>query len=161
MFMMHILCIRKRGTVSYLQYVYDLEISYQKERNCFIPTVCLYFRLCVSEKEKLYHTNSMFMLQILCIRKRETVSYLQYVYILDFVFIRKRETVSYQQYVYVLGFMYQKEGNCSIPTICLYSRLICIKKRENSSYSMFMNYFVYHVSALNIFQKDMNNCFPT
>ena len=31
--------------------------------------------------------------------------------------------MSYQQYVYVLGFMYQTEGNCIIPTVCLYSRL--------------------------------------
>ena len=40
MFMIQTLCIRKRETVSYLQYVYDLDFLYQKEGNCVIPTVC-------------------------------------------------------------------------------------------------------------------------
>ena len=75
MFMISILFIRKRETVSYLQYVYvldyvyqkdgtvsyyvyDLDFVYKKEGNCIIPTVCL----C-----------SIFFY----IRKRENVSYLQ------------------------------------------------------------------------------------
>jgi hypothetical protein len=43
------LCIRKRGTISYLTYVYDLDFVFQKERNCIIYTVWLWSRLCVSE----------------------------------------------------------------------------------------------------------------
>jgi hypothetical protein len=34
-------CIRKRETVSYLQYVYALDFVHQKEGNCIIPTICL------------------------------------------------------------------------------------------------------------------------
>ena len=98
MFMFQILCIRKRETVSYLQYVYVLDFVYQKEGNCIIRTICLCSRFCISERWKLYHTYIMFMIYTLCIRKRETVSYLQYVYDLDF--------------------LYQKEGNCVIPTVC-------------------------------------------
>jgi hypothetical protein len=61
MFMFSILRIRKRETVSYLQYVYVLDFVYQKEGNCVIPTVCLCSRFCVSERGKLCHTYSMFM----------------------------------------------------------------------------------------------------
>ena len=43
------MCIRKRGTISYLTYVYDLDFVFQKERNCIIHTVWLWSRLCVSE----------------------------------------------------------------------------------------------------------------
>ena len=84
--MIQILCIRKGETLSCLQYVYVLDCVYQKEGNCVMPTVCLCSRLCVSQRGKLYHIYSMFMIQILCIRKTETVSYLQYVYVLDFVY---------------------------------------------------------------------------
>ena len=108
MFIFQILWIRMRETVSYLQYVYILDFMHQKEGNCIIPTICLCSRFYVSEREKLYHTYNMFMILNLCIRMRETVSYLQYVYILDL--------------------MHQKEGNCIIPTICLYS-ILCVSKR--------------------------------
>ena len=117
MFMFYIVCIRKRETASYLQYIYVLDLVYQKERtasylqfiyvldfvyqkerDCIIPKICLCSILCVSDRGKLYHTYIMFMFQILCIRKGETVSYLQYAYVLDFV--------------------YQKEEKCIIPTSC-------------------------------------------
>jgi hypothetical protein len=80
MFMIYILCIRKRGTVSYLhcvyvvdfvyprggtvsylQYVYVLYVVLQKEGNCVMHTLCLWYRCCVSERGKLYHTYNMFM----------------------------------------------------------------------------------------------------
>jgi hypothetical protein len=80
MFMFYIVCIRKRETASYLQYIYVLDLVYQKERNCIIPTVylcprfvyqkerdciipkiCLCSILCVSDRGKLYHTYIMFM----------------------------------------------------------------------------------------------------
>ena len=121
MFMFYALCIKKRETLSYLQYAYDLDFVYQKEGdlsylqyvyaldfvyqkkgNCIIPTICLCPRFCVSERGKLDHANNMLMFQIFCIRKRETVSYLQYVYVLIFV--------------------YQQEESCIIPAICLCSR---------------------------------------
>ena len=123
------LCIRKRETVSYLQYVYDLDF--------------------------VYHTYNMFMSQISCIRKRDIVSYLQYVYVLDFVHqkegnciistvclcsrlcvsdrgklyhtcnmfmfqifcIRKRETVSYLQYVYVIVILPIHDNVSTVPTL--------------------------------------------
>ena len=115
----------------------------------------------VSERGKLCHTYSMFMIQILCIRKTETVLYLQYIYYLDFVnqkvsereklyyshnifmmqivCITKREAVSYLQYVDDLDFVYQKGGNCVMPTVCLCSRL-CVSERGKLylTYSMFM-----------------------
>jgi len=75
------LCIRKRETVSYLQYVNDLDVVYQKagkvsylvyvyvldfvhqkEGNCTIPTACLWSRLYVSERGKLYHTYNMLII---------------------------------------------------------------------------------------------------
>ena len=80
MFMIYILCIRKRGTVSYLHcvyavdfvypkggtvsylhYVYVLDFVLQKERNCVMHTIFLCYRFCVSERGKLYHTYNMFM----------------------------------------------------------------------------------------------------
>jgi len=126
--MIYILLIRKRETVSYLQYVYDLDCVYQKEENCFIPTLYLSFRFCVSERGKLYHPYSMFMIYILCIRKRGTVSYLQYVYELDFVH-QKEETVSYLQYVYNLDFVYKKMENYHSYSIFSIS-ILCIRKSE-------------------------------
>ena len=102
MFMIQTLCIKKRETVSYLQYDYDLDFLHQKEGNSVIPTICLCSRFFASERGELYHTYNMFMLYIQCIRKRETVSYLQYVYVLDF--------------------LHHKEGNCVIPTVCLCCR---------------------------------------
>jgi hypothetical protein len=71
-------CVSERGKLSYLQYVYVLDFVYQKEGNCIIPIICLCSRFCGSERRKL--------------------SYLQYVYDHDCV--------------------YRKEGNCIIPTIC-------------------------------------------
>jgi hypothetical protein len=119
MFIFYILCIRKRETVWYLHYVHDLDFLYQKELNCIIPTICLYSMFCVSERGKLYHAYSMFMIWILSIRKRETVWYLQYINDLDFV--------------------YQKELNCIIPTICLYC-IICVSERRKlyHTYIVFM-----------------------
>jgi len=80
MFMIYVLCIRKRGTVSYLhcvyvvdfvypkggtvsylQYAYVLDFVLQKEGNCVMHTICLLYRFCVSERGKLYHTYNMFM----------------------------------------------------------------------------------------------------
>jgi hypothetical protein len=58
----YMLCIRKKGTVSYLLYVPDLDFVHQKELNCIIPTIRLYSIFCVSERGKLSHTYSMFML---------------------------------------------------------------------------------------------------
>ena len=74
MFMIYIVCIRKRKTVSYLLYVYVLDYVYQKERKSIITTICSWSRICVSERGKLYHIYCNFMFYILCIRKRETVS---------------------------------------------------------------------------------------
>jgi len=102
-FMFKHLCIRKRETVSYIQYVYVLDFGYQKEGSCIIPTIYLCSRIRVSERGKLYDTYNIFMFKNMCIRKSETVSYLQYVYVLDFV--------------------YQKEGSCFMPTIYLCSRI--------------------------------------
>jgi hypothetical protein len=62
MFMFSILCIRKRETVSYLQYVYVLDFLYQKEGSCIIPTICLCSRFRVSERGKLYHTYYKFII---------------------------------------------------------------------------------------------------
>jgi hypothetical protein len=91
MFIFYMLCIRKKETVAYLQYVHVLDFVHQKDRNCMIPTVCSWPRFCVSERVKLYDTYNMFIFCILCIRKRETVSYLQYVYVLDFVYQKASE----------------------------------------------------------------------
>ena len=49
-------------TVSYLQYLQDLDFVYHKEGNCIIPTVCLFSRFCLSERVKLYHSYNKFML---------------------------------------------------------------------------------------------------
>ena len=53
--------------------------------------------------------------------------------------IRKRETVSYPQYVYDRDLAQQKEGNCIISTICLYS-IFCVSEREKlcHTYNIFM-----------------------
>jgi hypothetical protein len=48
------LCIRKRETVSHLQYVYVLDFVYQKEGKYFIPTVWAWSRLCISERHCFY-----------------------------------------------------------------------------------------------------------
>ena len=64
---------QKGETASYLQYVYVLDFGYQNEGNCVIHTVCLCSRLSVSERGKLYHTYNMFMVQIMCIEKWENV----------------------------------------------------------------------------------------
>ena len=154
MFMFQILCTRKRKTVSYLQYVYVLDCMYQKVGNCIIPTICLCFRFCVSKRWKLNHIQSMLMFQMLC--------------------IRMMETVSYQQYVYDLDFFYQKEGNCIIPTICLYTifcaseieklyhnynlfmiQILCIIKRETVSYQQ----YVYDLDF--VYQKEGNCIMPS
>jgi hypothetical protein len=55
--------------VSYLQYVFDLDFAYQKERSCIIQTVCLSSRFCVSEIGKLHHTCSMVSIWIMCVWK--------------------------------------------------------------------------------------------
>ena len=125
--------IRKRETVSYLQYVYDLDFVHQKEGNYIIPTICLCSRFYASKRGKLCHTYSMFMFQILCIRKKESVSYLQCVYDLN-LFIRKSETVSCLQYVFVIDFVYLKEGNSMISTVCLWSRF-CVSERGKLCYA--------------------------
>ena len=128
MFIFYILCIRKRETVPYLQYVHDLDFEYQKKGNCMIPTVCSWSRMCASERRKLYHTYSMFMFLILCIRKyqkegnriiptlclcsRFCVSergklYHTYIMFIFYILcIRKIETVSYLHYVHDLDFEY-------------------------------------------------------
>jgi hypothetical protein len=102
------LCISKRETVSYLQYVYVLDFVYEKVENCITHAVFLWSIHFESERGKLYQTYSMLMNYTFCSRKKETVSYLQYVYDLDCV---KR-----------------KEGNCIEPTVCLWSRL-CVSER--------------------------------
>jgi hypothetical protein len=132
------LCIRKRETVSCLQYVYVLDYVYQKEGNCIIPTVylcstvclsgrgnciiptiCLCFRLCVSEREK-------------------SVSYPLYVYVLDFVYWKERK-LSYLQYIYVLDYVYRKEANCIMTTICSLPRFCVSEKgRQYHTYNMIM-----------------------
>ena len=123
--MLYIFCSRKRETVSYLQYIYVLNVVYhkdvshmqylyyidilnKKEGNCIKPTVCLLSRLCLSERGKLYHAYNMFMFCILCLRNRETVSYTHHVY----------------------DIAYQKEGNCVIPTLCLCSRFFASERGE-------------------------------
>ena len=119
MFVCWILCIRKRKISSSLQYVYLLDFVYQKEGHFIIPTICLWSRLCVSEKGKLYHTYSMFMIEIVCIRKRKTVLCIDYVCDLESV--------------------YQKERKCIIPTSCLSSRS-CVSERRKlcHAYNMCM-----------------------
>ena len=133
MFIFYMLCIRKKETVSYLQYVHDLEFVYQKEGNYMIPTVCSWPRCCASERVKLYHTYNMFIFYILCIRKRETVPYLQYVHDLDFE--------------------YQKKGNCMIPTVCSWSRMCASERRKlYHTYSMFM----FLILCIRKYQKEGN-----
>jgi hypothetical protein len=53
--------------------------------------------------------------------------------------IRKSETVSHLQYVYDRDFVYQKEGNCVMPTVCLWSRF-CVSERGKlcHAYIIFM-----------------------
>jgi hypothetical protein len=58
----YIVCIRKRETASYLQFIYVLDFVYQKERDCIIPKICLCSILCAPDRGKLYHTYNMFML---------------------------------------------------------------------------------------------------
>ena len=126
---------------------------YWKEGQRIIPAACLFCRLCVSEREKLYHSKSMLMLYTLCIRKREIVSNLQYIYVLDFVYQKKEigmflinclctgktETASYLHYVYVLCFVHQKAVKCIMPTVCLCSRFCVLNGGQlHHSYSMFM-----------------------
>ena len=115
MFMFQILCIRKKKTVSYLLYVYELDIVYQKKGNCIILTACKYFRSCVSERRKLYQPYNMFMFQIVCIG---IASFPQYVKILDFVY-QKEGNCIITTFVYGLDFVYPKEGDCIIHTVCL------------------------------------------
>ena len=149
MFMFSMLCIRKRETVSYLQYAYVLDFVYQNERNCIIPTISLCSTLCVHGREKLYHTQ----FQILCIRKREIASYYN-MFMIYVLCTWKRETASCLQYVYVLDFVYMEEGNCVIPTTCLCTKF-WVSERGNQcyTYTMFMLYFVY--------QKEGNCIMPT
>ena len=68
-FMIQTFCIRKRKTVSYLEFVYVQDFVYEKEGHFIIPTICLSSRLCVSYRGKLYHTYSMLMIQPLSISK--------------------------------------------------------------------------------------------
>ena len=114
--------VRKRETVSNLQYIYDLDFLYQKEENCIIPTLCSWSRMCASERRKLYHIYSMFMFLILCIRKYQKEGN----WIIPTICLYSR-------------FVYQKELNCIIPTICLCS-IFCVSEREKlyHTYSMFM-----------------------
>ena len=135
--------------------------EYQKEGNCMIPTVCSWSRMCASERRKLYHTYSMFMLVIFCIRKhqkegnriiptlclcsrlcvleRGKLYHTYNMFILYILCMRKRETVSYLQYVHGLDFVYKKEENCVILTVCSWS-IFCVSEREKlyHTYSMFM-----------------------
>ena len=136
MFMFYILCIRKRETVSYLQYVHDLDFEYQIEGNCIIPTVCSWSRFCVSERGKLYHIYSMFMFLILCIRKYQKEGN----WIIPTICL-------YSRYVY------QKELNCIIPTICLCS-IFCVSERGKlyHTYSMFM----FLILCIRKYQKEGN-----
>jgi hypothetical protein len=61
MFMFYIVCIRKRETASYLQFMYVLDFVHKKQRDCIIPKICLCSILYVSDRGKLYHTYIMFM----------------------------------------------------------------------------------------------------
>ena len=82
MFMIQIVCIRKRRTVSCIQYDCDLDFVQQQEGNCIIPTV--YYDLCLVhliENTISYLQYIYCLFQALCFRQRETVSYLQYVMI--------------------------------------------------------------------------------
>ena len=147
---MYMLCIRKRETVSQIQYVYDLDCMYRKGGNCIILSVCLCSRFCVSERGKLHHTYNMFMFQILCTWKRETASCLPYVYVLDFVYMEERNCIM-PAICLCSRFVYQKEGNCIIPTVCLVSKL-CVPEIRN----------LYHSSMIGTFwqRKLKSNCFP-
>ena len=107
--MIQILCVRKRETVSYSQHVNILDLVYQKERNCVMPTICLCSRLCLSKRGKLHHTNSIFMFYSLSIRKGK-LHHTYYMFMFQIMCIRKREI-------------------CIIPTICLCSRF-CVLERE-------------------------------
>jgi hypothetical protein len=103
MFILYMLCIRKKETVSHLEYVHVLDFVHQKELNCMIPTICLYSVFCVSERGKLSHTYSMFMFLILCIKK------------------------------------HQKERNFIIHTVCSWSRFwVSERGKRYDTYSMFM-----------------------
>ena len=119
MFMIQILCIRKRETVSYLQCVHDLNFFIRKREPVSYLQYVYVLNFVLSERGKLHHTYNMFMFQIVCIRKRETVSCLEYVYDLDC--------------------LYQKRENCIMPTICLLVRF-CVSERGKPyhAYSMFM-----------------------
>ena len=152
MFMIEILCSRKRETVSCLHYFYVLDFVYQKEgnyhsndmfmfqtlcirkRETIIPTICLCSRHCVSERGKLSFKRYVYVLDI--VYQRETVSYLQCVYAIYWMY-QKEENLSRMQYVNVL--FYQKEGNCILPTSCLSSRFR-VSERGNlhHTYSMFL-----------------------
>ena len=138
--MFYMLCIRKRKTVSYLHYVHDLECVHRKDGNCIISTVCLCSIFCVSERGKLYHTYSMFMIQILCIRKRETVSYLQYVYVLDFVHKKVSErgklNHSYNMFIFQVCVSERVKLYHTYNMFMFY--ILCIRKRETVSYLQYV-----------------------
>jgi hypothetical protein len=99
MFIFWIMCIKKRETASYIQFVYDLDCVYQKEENCVMYTICLWSRFRVAARGKLYHTHSM-LWSIPCASDREN-RIIPTLYLVSFV-----------------GFVYQTEGNCIIPAVC-------------------------------------------
>jgi hypothetical protein len=95
-----IVCIRKRRTVSCMQYDSDLDCVYQKEENCVMYTIWLWSRFRVAARGKLYHTYSM-LWSIPCASDREN-RIIPTLYLVSFV-----------------GFVYQTEGNCIIPAVCM------------------------------------------
>ena len=127
MFMLWILCIWKSVTVSYQQYVYVLYVVYQKEENCVIHTICLWSRLCVSERGKQYHIHSMFMNYMLFILNRENVSFIQCAYDLGFVYQKQGNCVIHAVCFWSMLYVSEK-GNCIIPTLCLCSGF-CVSER--------------------------------
>ena len=137
MFMFQISCIRKRETVSYLQYVYDLYFVYQKEGNCIIPTLCLCCGFCVSERGNCVILTICYVLYFVlqkegncvmhtlclwyrfCVSERGKLYHTYNMIMFQILGIRKRGSISYLQYVLDLDIVYQKEGNCIIATTLL------------------------------------------
>ena len=144
---------------------------YQKERNCIIPTVCLW--------GKPYHTYKMFMFYNLCIRKKETVLFLQYVYVL-YLYIRKGETAAYLGYAEGLKFVFHKEGKCIMPMICLQSSLcimclfwaysnwmirgtvlLFVLEKWRKLYLIWCIYIVYYVTDISNYRRGGGRVFST
>ena len=149
MFIIQTCCIRKRETVSCLQYIYELDFVYQKMEDCIIPTAFLSSGFCVSERGKLYYAYSMFIIQ------KEESCIIPTVWFCFSLYISDRGKLHHNCNMFMVQIYLIVRGNLHHIYIMIVVQNLYITKRQIVSY---LKHF-YHFDF--VYQKEGNYIMPT